>query len=272
MAQDEKKKDDVVTVSQEVTEVDVPTDVAATETDTEPQTPKGRARLNERMRAALGDSYKDDDDDGNADAYMGYLDKREDADKRLADALSKDPRLAALIGDLLRGKRGAGAAAMRYFGRDLLTAEEGTPEYDEINAAEEERLKEAADLATAEEEYMANIERTMPIVEEFCRKNNKDLEDFKDQLWNKIVLPVLSGDYSEELCQIVLNGLDYDQDIADATEAGKVMGRNENIERHREHREAGAMTTGFGGANIPSTRAARPKVQRDLAFLAAEQA
>ncbi len=241
----------------------------------EPEDPapaRGRARLAERMRSQLGERYVEDDDDANADAYLDDLDQRGEMNRRLAAALARDPRLAAAIGDLLENKRGAGASVARYFGRDLLEAEEGTPEYDEIMAAEEERRKEAADMLEAEERYNANVERTMPVVEEFCRSQNKDAEAFKQQLWDKIIVPVLNGEYTEELCRIVLNGLDYDRDIADAAEAGRIMGRNDNIETLREMREGGGMTSGFRAASVPATSERRARVERDPAFLAAEQA
>lgn len=244
----------------------------------EPPAARGRARLAERMKKSLGERWTDDED-ANADAWLDDMDKadednrqRREMDTKLGEALANDSRLAAALGDVMQNKRGAGAALARYYGRDLLTAEEGSDEYKELMEAEEERRKEAEELLAAEQAYDKNVERTMPEVERFCKENNKDVEAFKQQLWEKIIFPVMNGEYTQELCQIVLHGLDYDSDIEDAKAAGRIMGRNDNIERLRENREAGQMTSGFGGAAMPPERKPEKKPRRDAAFLAAEQA
>lgn len=251
-------------MTEETTAVVEPTDEA--------EKPKvGKSRMAEYMRSNLGDSYVEDDEDGNTDRLLEVLNRRDTRDRELAEMMIKDPRVAAIIGSIKNGKS-APAAFARFLGREFMDAQEGTPEYDEIMAADAEHRAEAERLLEEERKYDENIERTMPILEEYCRKNHKDASDFKQQLYDKIIFPVLSGEYTEELCEIVLHGLDYDQDIADATEAGRVMGRNENIETLREERESKAMTQGFGSANVRDTDEGKKMPKRHPLWSAIDEA
>ena len=72
---------------------------------------------------------------------LSKLRQNEEQKKILSDAINRDPRLASVLSDIVSGKRSSGNALVRYYGRDFLSAEEGTPEYKDIASAEEEKEK-----------------------------------------------------------------------------------------------------------------------------------
>lgn len=221
---EEKEKEEEVVVQEQQEPV-------ATEPE-KPATPKRDAFM-ALMKTRLGDDYSDEDEEGNYDRFTTMLNKDMDDSKELASMIAKNPKFAQVLSDVRSGKRGAGAAMARYFGKDLLSAEEGTPEYEEIMKAEEERLQEVSDMAEREAQYKANLEKTLPNLEEYCTEKGIDPAEFKNNIWEKFIYPVLNGEYSKELCAMFDKGMSYDKDIEDATYAGEVKGRNMNIEKMR---------------------------------------
>lgn len=197
------------------------------------QTPTKR----DQLRSLLTDEipgYNADDDESSAEMLMGYINGNKEQRNKLAEALQEDPRLAQMLADIVNKKRGAGNAMARYFGKDLLTAEEGTPEYDDILAAEEERKQEMEAMEASKKEYNDNLEKSMPIVEGWCQEKGYDIEEFLDKVWTNVISPIMSGSYSREICDFLDKGLNYDKDTQDALDAGVVKGRNENINKLKE--------------------------------------
>ena len=133
------------------------------------QTPTKRDQLISLLTEEIP-GYNADDDESSAEMLMGYINGNKEQRNKLAEALQQDPRLAQMLADIVNKKRGAGNAMARYFGKDLLTAEEGTPEYDDILAAEEERKQEMEAMEASKKEYNDNLEKSMPIVEGWCQE------------------------------------------------------------------------------------------------------
>ena len=152
----------------------------------------------------------------------------------MAEELQSDPRLAQVLADVVSGKRGAAAALARYFGKDAFDVEEGTPEYEEIMQAEEERKQELEAFNVSKKEYEANLEASMPVIEQWCQKTGVDQEQFMDKIWAEVISPVMAGTYSEAMLELLNNGFNYAQDTQDAMKAGEVKGRNQNINKLRE--------------------------------------
>ena len=202
------------------------------------QTPTKR----DQLRSLLSDEipgYNADDDESSAEMLMGYINGNKEQRNKLAEALQQDPRLAQMLADIVNKKRGAGNAMARYFGKDLLTAEEGTPEYDDILAGEEERKQEMEAMEASKKEYNDNLEKSMPIVEGWCQEKGYDIEEFLDKVWTNVSSPIMSVSFSREICDFLDKGLIYDKDTQDALAAGVVKGRNENINKMKEERGDG---------------------------------
>lgn len=197
-----------------------------------------REALNKLLAEEIPD-YNIDDDESAAEMLMNYINGNREQRNKLAEALQSDPRLAQMLADIVSGKRGAAGSMVRYFGKDFLSAEEGTPEYEEIQAAEEERKREMEAMGASGKEYTQNLEKSMPVVEEWCREKGYVVDEFLEKVWDALIAPVMSGNYSREVCDFLDKGLNYDRDTKDALDAGVVQGRNENIHKMREERGDG---------------------------------
>lgn len=224
MENEEEKKEEIVdaNVSQEETEVK----------------PTKREMLNKLLLEEIPD-YNADDDESAAELLTNYITGNKEQRNKLAEALQNDPRLAQMLADIVSGKRGAANSMVRYFGKDFLSAEEGSPEFDEIQAAEEERKKEMEALEASQQEYSNNLEKSIPVVEEWCKEKGYEMDEFLDKVWQQVISPIMSGSYSREVCDFLDKGLNYDKDTKDALDAGVVQGRNENINKMREERGDG---------------------------------
>ena len=191
----------------------------------------------EQLRSMLSEEiegYNMDDDKEASGQLMGYVQNGRDQRTRMAEALQSDPRLAQVLSDVVSGKRGAAAALARYFGKDAFDVEEGTPEYEEIMQAEEERKQELEAFNVSKKEYEANLEASMPVIEQWCQKTGVDQEQFMDKIWAEVISPVRAGTDSEGMLELLNNGINYAHDTQDAMEAGEVRGRSENISTLRE--------------------------------------
>lgn len=201
-------------------------------------TPTKREMLNKLLSEEIPD-YNVDDDESSAEMLTNYISGNKEQRNKLAEALQNDPRLAQMLADIVSGKRGAANSMVRYFGKDFLSAEEGSPEFEDIQAAEEERKKEMESMDASRQEYSSNLEKSMPIVEDWCKEKGYDLDEFLDKVWMQVISPIMSGNYSREVCDFLDKGLNYDKDTKDALDAGVVQGRNENINKMREERGDG---------------------------------
>lgn len=189
------------------------------------------------LRDNLGDEYDETDEKKNRRGLMDYVNRNKKGTERINRSMRKDPRFAQAFSDMSSGKRGAHGALARYFGKDFLTAEEGTPEYDEIMAAEEERLKEMEEAAKARDEYEQNYNQSVPIIQQFCEEKGYDFDEFRDKIWNMIALPIMEGRYDQNFLELLDKAMNYDKDVQDAMAAGEVKGRNTNINAMRKDKQ-----------------------------------
>ena len=204
----------------------------------EDKKPTKKEQLTKMLKESF-DGYDPEDEEGSSDMLMGYIGKTNEQTKKLADALAKDPKLAQMLSDIVNGKRNASGALARYFGKDFLSAEEGTPEFEELTKAEEERKAEIEATDASKKEYDDNVEKSMPEVESFCSEKGYPVDEFLGKMWDRLIGPIFSGNYSREICELIDRAFNYDKDVADAMSAGEVKGRNTNIQKIKEERGDG---------------------------------
>lgn len=191
------------------------------------------AGLEKGLKGIFGEEFSIDDPDAQ-EALVNFLERVTAQNARLTEILERDPRLAQMFLDVVEGKRNAHSAVARYYGRSLMELDEGSPEYEEMLSADEERQQEAARLAGDRREYEENLKASLPVIEAFCRERGYDPEVFMDSVWDEIVFPIMSGHYSREVCTALDHALTYEKDVEDAFAAGDVKGRNTNIMRMKE--------------------------------------
>ncbi len=187
-------------------------------------------QLDEVLKRLFGDEFSISDPKSQELLIKHLIDNREQ-NERLAEVLGRDPRMAQMLADIVEGKRNAHSAMARYFGRGFMDYGEGTPEYEEMLMADEERREELYRLAEDRKAYEDNLAQSMPAIQEFCNQRGYDPSDFLDAIWERLIVPILSGSYNAAVCAALDNAINYEQDIEDAFAAGDVKGRNTSIQR-----------------------------------------
>ncbi|MBQ8450060.1 MAG: hypothetical protein IJY64_03985 [Bacteroidaceae bacterium] len=225
----------------------------------EPAMPQSSAgefqELNEVLQSLFGTGFSIENPESQRLLIKHLRDNREQ-NELLAEALGRDPRMAQMLADVVDGKRNAHSAMARYYGRKFMDFDEGSPEYEEILMADEERREEVIRLAQDRKEYEENLEASQPVIMDFCKQRGYDPSDFLEAVWERLVLPILSGTYTAEVCGALDNAINYEQDVEDAFAAGDIKGRNTNIQRMKENFGDG-MPSGMTSVAPPVTNKPR---------------
>lgn len=208
--------------------------------------------FSEQLKSYFGEGF-DIYDKLSQDLLLRHIALNNEQNQRLADALESDPRLAQMLVDMVEGKRNAHSAVARYFGRGFVSADEGTPEFEEMMLADEERKNEVMRLANDRREYEANLQESLTVIEEFCNEKGYDPSDFLDKVWEQLVFPIMSGRYTVEVCTALDHAMNYEKDVEDAFAAGDIKGRNHNIMR---------MKSDFGDGMPKGMSSVAPDVQQ----------
>ena len=211
--------------------------------------------LNEELQSLFGAGFSIENPETQRLLIKHLRDNREQ-NELLAEALGRDPRMAQMLADVVEGKRNAHSAMARYYGRKFMDYDEGTPEYEEMLMADEERREEVIRLAQDRKEYEENLEASEPIISDFCKQRGYDPSDFLEAVWERLVLPILSGTYTAEVCGALDNAINYEQDVEDAFAAGDIKGRNTSIQRMKENFGDG-MPSGMTSVAPPVTNKPR---------------
>ena len=211
--------------------------------------------LNEELQSLFGEGFSIENPETQRLLIKHLRDNREQ-NELLAEALGRDPRMAQMLADVVEGKRNAHSAMARYYGRKFMDYDEGTPEYEEMLMADEERREEVIRLAQDRREYEENLEASEPIISDFCKQRGYDPSDFLEAVWERLVLPILSGTYTAEVCGALDNAINYEQDVEDAFAAGDIKGRNTSIQRMKENFGDG-MPSGMTSVAPPVTNKPR---------------
>lgn len=203
------------------------------ESVTQPQVEHSDSILGNELKKIFGEDF-DISDKFSQELLLQHLKVNKEQNERLAGILERDPRLAQMLMDVINGKRKAHSAMARYFGNSFMMLDEDSPEFEEIMLAEEERKDEMMRLANDRHEYEKNITESVPVIEEFCKSKGYDASEFMDKVWESLVLPILAGKYTNEVCVALDHAITYEKDVEDAFVAGDIKGRNTNIRRMKE--------------------------------------
>lgn len=186
---------------------------------------------------------------------LDYIKELRSSNDRIIEAISDDPRAAQMFADIVNGTRKPGAAIARYFGKGFM-ADEGTPEYDEMMAADEEFFNERESAKRTAEEHNAKMLDFLDWLEgELGEEEGAEGERMR-RVYNEILIPLLDGVKDETLPGKLKKSLDYDKDVEDAFAAGQVKGRNMNINEMRG-KVGDGMPKGLTSQAVPVVE--RPK-------------
>ena len=198
---------------------------------------RGRAAYKARLKERKPDLPDDiGDDDLFDDALLSLSDTQSKYDelvgsnKRLAEMVSKDPKLAALLTMVSSDNpKSIQYAVGKLFGRDLLEADdEGLEDFEK---GYQEHLQVLALDREALEEASKNIETYQRTLDKFGKANGlkEDALDMLGEAVEKLAVDVLKGNISESFIEFVWKGLNYEKDVVDAAAAGEAEGKSKRI-------------------------------------------
>lgn len=189
---------------------------------------------------------------------LTYIRGQKEMNDKMVEALSENPEFAQAMNDVIAKRRNGPAALARYFGKDFLSLEEGTPEYDEMIKADDEWENERNTARKAAEEFDKAMEKSQEEINAHCAAKGIDPEAYQDRIESEFILPIFSGNIDDALLTKLDKAMDYDKDTEDAFAAGQVKGRNENINKLRVQPTDG-LPKGLGSQTVING----PKVRRN---------
>lgn len=219
-----------------------------------PAEPTAAERLEERLMELMPEEERTGDMAEDALNLINRMVEERDRiieeREQLIEKISDDPRAAQMFADIVGGVRKPGAAIVRYFGKSLTDAEEGTPEYDELVAADLEFENERNEMKTKREQQQASAKEFFDAFENYLEARGLDKEKYMNAVYNDILEPALDLKVDEILFARLVNAVDYDKDVADALAAGEVRGRNMNINEMRG-RIGDGLPKAMGSQGVP---------------------
>lgn len=194
------------------------------------QEASSRVKLQERLEELLPQEKISEDVDKMA---LDFINELVEMNERIILKMMENPRLAQVLADVVTGKRKADTALVRYFGKNVLLAEEGTPEYDELMAADEEFNNEREHYKAMQEEYDAKAITFFNAFRGYCDRMGLDAQEYELKIEDELVAPLLEWDTTDEFFETLINAVNYTKDTEDAFAAGETKGRNTNIHEMR---------------------------------------
>lgn len=190
---------------------------------------------------------------------LDYIREMNEMNDRLVQALSNEPRLAQVFAEVVNGDKGA-HSLVRHFGKEFLSAEEGTPEYEAAMAADKEYQEGKAQIMNAQLAFDEKANAWFDAFRAYCEKMNLNADVYLVRAEDEFILPLYEFAVSDEIFARIVKALDYDKDVEDAFDAGETKGRNTNINEMRA-RPTDGMPKGLNSQAAPVVE--RPKVRRN---------
>lgn len=204
----------------------------------------------EAMQKKYPDTNRDDLFKASTDGYNTEHEYAKSSREQLANlhaAIESSPEVAAFLAQIYEyGADNHPERAFRVLNDTLKAYMNGEIDDDEYIRETERRAKEESDAKSAKDAAIAK--QTEEIVA-FCQENGIDEDEFRDQLkvfFERMGKHAMTRDDFKRLHNMV----NYDSDIEDAKEAGRVAGRNESIraKMQKENNTDGLVRGTTGGA------------------------
>lgn len=207
---------------------------------TSPEPIRGRKAAIKRWMEANPDFEGDPQDDdlydytiGQSDEWKSKYDKQNEVNSALANRISEDPRLGALIAGLMDtdeagNKRNPAYVLAKLYGKDFLEDDEALKSLNDGYAEYLEGVKRTEEEGRKAQE---NFLESMSKVDAYA--NREGLSDEKvEELRQALVQAaddMINGKFSDDFIATVAKGLSYDADVQEAADTGFVEGKNEKV-------------------------------------------
>lgn len=233
---------------------------------------KGRAAMLARYRESNPGSGDEIDDEtlwgyteGEHSDLEGKYNRLNEANTRLAELVSKDPKLAAVLSMVAGDKSKSFPYAIgTVYGRDFLDGD-----LEEFEAGYQEHLKQIAESKKLQAEAEKNIGESIPNIEKYAKENGLSEEQLKG-LYAGIMdfaENLLMGKIPAELIDLVYKGLNYEKDVQEAADTGFVEGKNEKVAAAMKTKTDSSLPPSLGtGANTGGGKKSPPARKKGSFF------
>ncbi len=153
---------------------------------------------------------------------------------KLTDVVEVYPEFGEALNAMIKGMPPAEAVA-RYI--DVMDAPEGSPDFEAISKARDERKKELAAKKKEQDARAKMLKDNEQVSIDNFKKfkeesgmSDDEAADFLDKL-TALQQDMFDGKLTPEHIEVLRKGFAFDKEVAKAEETGKVAGRNEQIEK-----------------------------------------
>lgn len=157
--------------------------------------------------------------------------KTETAAEGLKRVFNTYPEALAFIRDL--DKSGDFAYALsKNFDPDTIKPLEGEPDWDAFEKGKKERMERLKQQSEYQAKVAENIGATVKVMQEFTTKNNIGEQEgtaFVERVAS-VLQNAIDGNITEETLTLLYKGLNKDQEVKEAKQAGEIEGRNAAID------------------------------------------
>lgn len=203
--------------------------------------PEKKFEDDEEIYGQISDDY---------DAYETELEGYKGREKTLSDMFAADPRSAQFLTDMHEGKDPV-LGLVRNFGVEIKDVLDDPEMQDKIAEANKEYVERVANSKKLDEEYEKNMDATLETLRQFQSERGMSDEQI-DQIVGfvlGIVRDGVMGKFSKETLEMASKALNYDADVATASEEGEIAGRNSKITEQLRKSKKGDGTAPLGGKN-----------------------
>lgn len=212
------------------------------------------------LKKRLGEKYPDKSFDEDEDFYGQITDDYDASDaaiadyqgreKRLADMLDTNPKSAQFIADMASGKDPI-VGLIENFGLEIRDVLDDPEKQEEIAEANTKYIEKIAKDKELEEEFQRNFAASMDELSAMQQEQGLT-DDQCDRVMEFIIDLVgkgVMGQYDRSAFEMALKAINYDNDVASATENGQIAGRNAKIEETLRKSNKGDGTAALNGKN-----------------------
>ena len=210
----------------------------------------------ERLRKKYPEKKFEDDEEiygqisDDYDQYEQELDGYRKDEKSLSDMFGNDPRSAQFLADMHNGQDPV-LGLIRRFGIDIKGVLDDPAKQDEIAEANKEYVERVAKSKQLDEEYEKNMDATLETLREFQKE--RGMSDGQiDEVAAAMLCVVrdgVMGKFTKETLAMFVNAINHDADVANASEEGRVAGRNDKIVEGLRKADKGDGTSPLNGKN-----------------------
>ena len=227
----------------------------------------------ERLRKKYPEKKFEDDEEiygqisDDYDNYEKDLEAYKGREKKLSDMFAADPRSAQFLVDMHDGNDPV-LGLVRNFGIEIKDFLDDPEMQDKIAEANKDFVERTAKSKKLDEEYESNMEVSLETMRQYQQENGLTDEqiDGITSLLLTVAGDVVMGKVTTETLDMARKALNYDADMAIATEEGEIAGRNAKITEQLRKGNKGDGTNPLGGKNgVPGNQPQRPQSVFDLA-------